>query len=77
MPETRHYCQHCGETVSLSTLSRHKLLYFDEKTRTWTKIAEPVSSDSCEESQEPDYHLSDSHSSDADEGTSSKIYVQL
>lgn len=52
MPETRHYCPHCEETVSLSTPHRHKQLYYDERQRNWMKseeCAEIVSSDSCAE----------------------------
>ena len=48
MPESRHYCPHCEETVSLSTLHRHKQLYYDERQHSWVK-SEIVSSDSCAE----------------------------
>lgn len=40
MPETRHFCPHCEETVSLSTIHRHKQLYYDERSRTWMKSAQ-------------------------------------
>ena len=43
MPETRHYCPHCEETVSLSTFRRHKLLYYDEDSHTWNKNYEVLS----------------------------------
>ena len=43
MPETRQYCPHCEEKVSLSTLHRHKQLYFKEKSRTWIKKSEVLS----------------------------------
>ena len=37
MPESRHYCPHCEEKVSLSTIHRHRQLYYDTSTHTWTK----------------------------------------
>lgn len=37
MPETRHFCPHCEETVSLSTFHRHKQLYYDSKHHQWIK----------------------------------------
>lgn len=40
MPETRHFCPHCEENVSLSTIHRHKQLYYDERSRTWMKSAQ-------------------------------------
>lgn len=47
MPETRHHCPHCDEKVSLSTIHRHKQLFYDERTHTWTKLKEdPGASDS-------------------------------
>lgn len=46
MPETRHYCPHCDETVSLSTFHRHKQLYYNEKYHVWTTSGEPLSTDS-------------------------------
>ena len=57
MPETRHYCPHCEERVSLSTFHRHKQLYYDEKHKVWSRNAnvEVVSSDeSCGEQDEGD-----------------------
>lgn len=54
MPETRHYCPHCDETVSLSTLHRHKQLYYDEEHDIWTKSTECASTDGscCEEEED-------------------------
>ena len=49
MPETRHYCPHCEEKVSLSTIHRHKQLYYNQTTHTWIKSeqdADVLSSDS-------------------------------
>ena len=40
MPETRHFCPHCEETVSLSTIHRHKQLYYDEKNHIWRKAGQ-------------------------------------
>ena len=40
MPETRHFCPHCEETVSLSTFHRHKQLYYDENHHKWVKASE-------------------------------------
>lgn len=37
MPESRHYCPHCEEKVSLSTIHRHRQLYYNASTHTWTK----------------------------------------
>ena len=51
MPETRHYCPHCDEKVSLSTLHRHKQLYYDQEGDIWTRSTDCASSDGscCEE----------------------------
>ena len=47
MPETRHFCPHCEENVSLSTIHRHKQLYYNARSHTWTKsTGDEVSSDS-------------------------------
>lgn len=52
MPETRHFCPHCEERVSLSTLHRHKQLYYDEERDKWTKSTACASSDdSCHEEE--------------------------
>ena len=37
MPETRHFFLHCEEKDSLSTIHRHKQLYYDENRRVWIK----------------------------------------
>lgn len=47
MPETRHFCPHCEEKVSLSTIHRHRQLYYDEVTDTWTRsVQDEMHSDS-------------------------------
>ena len=51
MPETRHFCPHCEETVSLSTIHRHKQLYYDERTHSWTKSTQVVSDSSSEDNE--------------------------
>ena len=74
MPETRHYCPHCEETVSLSTLHRHKQLYFNESTEVWRKKSD-VSSDSGDdfEIEETMNLCGDSSLSDA--STDGKNYI--
>ena len=52
MPETRHYCPHCGERVSLSTFHRHKRLYYNETSRTWTKKSDVLSDSGSEYEQD-------------------------
>lgn len=66
MPETRHFCPHCEETVSLSTFHRHRQLFFNETTQVWRRKSD-VSSDSGGDEFEPeDMNLcSDSSLSDA------------
>ena len=57
MPETRHYCPHCEEKVSLSTYHRHKQLYYNEKSKLWitrTAEVEAVSTDESEDNQDYD-----------------------
>lgn len=53
MPETRHYCPHCEEKVSLSTLRRHKQLYFKEESHTWIKKSEVLSDSGGEDELGP------------------------
>ena len=42
MPETslRKFCPHCHEAVSATTYRRHRGLYFDEVSNTWTSSVE-------------------------------------
>ena len=51
MPETRHYCPHCEENVSLSTLHRHKYLFYKEQSHSWIKKSD-VLSDSGDDSED-------------------------
>ena len=44
MPETRRFCPHCEETVSLSTFLRHKQRFYNETECTWTKDSTIASS---------------------------------
>ena len=68
MPESRHLCPHCEEYVSLSTIHRHKQLYYDDRTHTWTKSArnEEMLSDS---GSEQDYEVWGTHLETSEEGT--------
>ena len=74
MPETRHNCPHCEETVSLSTLRRHKQLYYNEDSHTWIKKNDVLSDSDGEtdlELGQEDVNcafFSDSSLSDIDEG---------
>lgn len=54
MPETRHYYPHCDEKVSLSTIHRHKQLFYDERTHTWTKSKQDPDVTDSEDDQELD-----------------------
>ena len=79
MPETRHYCPHCEEKVSLSTLHRHKYLFYKEQSHSWTKKSD-VLSDSGDDSEDQGSVLDgfcsdDSISSGAEEGNF--LYVLL
>lgn len=75
MPETRHYCPHCEENVSLSTLHRHKNLFYKEQSHFWVKKSD-ILSDSGGESDNSDgpspvgdgFCSDDSISSGAEEG---------
>ena len=44
MPETRRFCPHCEEIVSLSTFLRHKQRFYNETECTWTKDSTIASS---------------------------------
>ena len=77
MPETRHYCPHREEKVSLSTLHRHKQLYYKENSRAWVKKSEVLSDSEGEDVIgslqliSTNYYSSDGNYSDAsDEGRS-------
>ena len=63
MPETRHYCPHCEENVSLSTLHRHKSLFYKEQSHSWIKKSD-VLSDSGDEDQGPVLEFGDGFCSD-------------
>lgn len=45
-PESRHFCPHCEETVSLTTFHGYKQLYYNEGQHRWKKASESVESDS-------------------------------
>lgn len=53
MPETRHFCPHCEENVSLSTIHRHKQLYYDERSHTWMKSTQDDVFSDSEPDQDP------------------------
>ena len=55
MPESRHFCPHCEEIVSLSTIRRHKQLYYDESSHTWTKASDRDRVESDSDHSDADY----------------------
>ena len=59
MPETRHFCPHCEENVSLSTIHRHKQLYYDERNHTWMKSTQDDVLSDSDLDPEPDQDLAD------------------
>ena len=36
MPKTRKFCPHCNEVVSSTTYNRHRAIYFNESSKSWT-----------------------------------------
>ena len=72
MPETRHYCPHCEEKVSLSTLNRHKKLFYKEASHSWVKKSDVLSDSGDDEYmnlvQEDGFCSDDSIFSEAEEG---------
>ena len=74
MPETRHYCPHCEEIVSLSTLHRHKQLYFNDSTQIWRKRSD-VSSDSGDAFEQDESMNVYNDSSLSDTSIDGKLYM--
>lgn len=74
MPETRHFCPHCEETVSLSTFHRHKQLYYDENHHKWVKASEFAQDSEVEdlEDEEIYYDFNDDYISSVEEHTDSE-----